>query len=66
MSYFMYVSISQEDKVLRFTVDQTTGKLELQGEVAVPGPAGANGGQSRPALPVRGAPGRPGSFQLPD
>ncbi len=37
MSYFMYVSISQEDKVLRFTVDQTTGKLELQGEVAVPG-----------------------------
>ncbi|MFC1988937.1 lactonase family protein [Chloroflexota bacterium] len=37
MRYYMYVSIWGEDRVLIFTVDPETGKLDSQGEVAVPG-----------------------------
>lgn len=33
----MYVSISEEDRLAVFTVDPETGKLESQGNVAVPG-----------------------------
>ena len=37
MAYYMYVSISGEDKVLRFAMDAATGKLEPLGEVEAPG-----------------------------
>ena len=37
MSYYMYVSISGEDRILVFTVDPETGRLEPQGDVAVTG-----------------------------
>ncbi|MFC1928530.1 lactonase family protein [Chloroflexota bacterium] len=37
MPYYMYISISGEDKILIFTVDPETGKLESQGEVPVAG-----------------------------
>ena len=37
MSNYMYVSISGEDKILVFTVDPETGRLESQGDVAVAG-----------------------------
>jgi len=37
MSYYMYVSLSGEDRILVFTVDLKTGRLESQGDVAVPG-----------------------------
>jgi len=37
MPYYMYVSISGEDKVLVFTVDPETGRLESQGDVTVTG-----------------------------
>lgn len=37
MAFYMYVSISGEDKVLRFALDHSDGSLEPLGEVAVPG-----------------------------
>ena len=37
MSYYMYVSISGEDRILVFTVDPETGRLESQDDVAVTG-----------------------------
>ncbi|GAJ05401.1 unnamed protein product, partial [marine sediment metagenome] len=37
MPYYMYVSISGEDRILIFTVDPETGRLESQGDVAVTG-----------------------------
>ena len=37
MPYYMYVSISGEDKVLIFQMDPDSGKLEKLNEVAVPG-----------------------------
>ncbi len=49
MAYYMYVSISGEDRVLRFALEAATGKLELLGEVAAPG---------RPA-PLTASPNRP-------
>jgi 6-phosphogluconolactonase len=33
----MYVALQGDDKIVRFTVDAATGRLELAGEVAVPG-----------------------------
>jgi 6-phosphogluconolactonase len=37
MPYVMYVALQGDDKLLRFTMDSTTGKLTPQEEVAVPG-----------------------------
>ena len=37
MPYYLYVSISGEDKVLIFQMDPDSGKLERRNEVAVPG-----------------------------
>jgi 6-phosphogluconolactonase len=37
MPYYMYVASQGDDKIVRFTMDPTTGDLEPQGEVAVPG-----------------------------
>ena len=37
MPYIMYVALQGDDKLARFTLDPTTGKLTPQGEVAVPG-----------------------------
>jgi len=37
MPYYMYVSISEEDRISVFTVDPGTGRLESQGNVSVPG-----------------------------
>lgn len=37
MPYYMYVSISGEDRISIFTVDPGTGRLESQGDVSVPG-----------------------------
>ena len=37
MPYVMYVALQGDDKLARFTMDPTTGKLTPQGEVAVPG-----------------------------
>ena len=37
MAYYMYVSLSQEDKVLRLALDGNTGALERLGETAAPG-----------------------------
>ena len=37
MPYFMYVSISEEDRIAIFTMDPDTGKLEPHGNVAVTG-----------------------------
>ncbi len=37
MPYYMYVSISGEDRLLVFTVDPETGRLESQGDVVVTG-----------------------------
>ncbi len=37
MPYYMYVSISEEDRISVFTVDPEMGKLESQGSVVVPG-----------------------------
>ncbi len=37
MPQYMYVSVSGDDKLLVFTVDAGTGKLEPRGEVIVPG-----------------------------
>ena len=37
MAFYMYVSISGEDKVLRFALDPSDGSLERLGEVAAPG-----------------------------
>jgi len=37
MPYYMYISISEEDRISVFTVDPETGKLEPQGSVVVPG-----------------------------
>ena len=37
MPYIMYVSLQGDDKLARFTLDPTTGKLTPQGEVAIPG-----------------------------
>ena len=37
MPYYMYVSILGEDRILVFTVDPETGRLESQGDVAVTG-----------------------------
>ena len=37
MAFYMYVSISGENKVLRFALDPSDGSLERLGEVAVPG-----------------------------
>ena len=37
MPYYMYVSISGENRILVFTVDSETGRLESQGDVAVTG-----------------------------
>jgi 6-phosphogluconolactonase len=37
MPYYMYVSSQGDDKIVRFAMDPTTGDLETQGEVAVPG-----------------------------
>lgn len=37
MPYYMYVSISEEDRISVFTVDPETGNLKSQGNVTVPG-----------------------------
>ena len=37
MPFYMYVSISGEDKVLRFAMDPSDGRLEKLGEVVAPG-----------------------------
>ena len=37
MTYFMYVTISGEDKILIFTMDGESGGLEPRGSLAVPG-----------------------------
>ncbi len=37
MTYYMYVSISEEDRISVFTIDPGTGRLESQGNVSVPG-----------------------------
>ena len=37
MPYYMYISISEEDRISVFTVDPETGKLTPQGNVAVSG-----------------------------
>lgn len=37
MPYVMYVSLQEDDKIARFHMDPTTGKLTLQGEMAVAG-----------------------------
>jgi len=36
MPYYIYVPISEEDRITIFTVDPETGRLESQGNVAVP------------------------------
>ena len=47
----MYVALQGDDKLARFTLDPTTGKLTPQGEVAVPGgPAYPTGGRSAAAV----------------
>ena len=40
MPCYMYVSISEEDRLSIFTVDPETGRLEVQGDVVVPGSPG--------------------------
>lgn len=40
MPCYMYVSISEEDRLSVFTVDPETGRLESQGDVVVPGSPG--------------------------
>ena len=37
MSVFMYVTISEEDKIAIFELDEETGELEPRGEASVPG-----------------------------
>lgn len=37
MAYYMYVSISEEDRISIFTIDRESGRLEPQGNVAVAG-----------------------------
>ena len=37
MTFHMYVTVSEEDRVSIFTVDPDTGRLEPQEDVAVPG-----------------------------
>ena len=37
MSVFMYVTISEEDRVSIFSLDEETGGLEHRGDAAVPG-----------------------------
>ena len=37
MSYWMYVSISEEDRIAIFEVDSTTGRVDHRGDVATPG-----------------------------
>ena len=37
MPYYMYVSLQDDDKIVRFTMDAGTGKLTPKGEVPVAG-----------------------------
>jgi len=37
MTYFAFVSLQDDDKILVFTIDAGTGKLTQSGEAAVPG-----------------------------
>ena len=58
MSYYMYVSLSGEDRILVFTVDLKTGRLESQGDVAVtgsPAPLAIDPGQRFLYVGCRGA-----------
>lgn len=37
MSYWMYITISEEDRISIFEVDSTTGRVDHRGDVATPG-----------------------------